>query len=42
MTFTLEVLHRLQDEVDREVEAAENLTGVENPQLRALLEMIRV
>jgi len=42
VAHTLDVVRLLQDEVDREIEVVERQTGMENLQLRAVIELIRV
>jgi geranylgeranyl pyrophosphate synthase len=42
LEYTLGAVRLLQDEVNREIAAVESETGVENPELRAIIEMIRV
>jgi geranylgeranyl pyrophosphate synthase len=42
LEYTLGAVRLLQDEVDRGIAAVEAETGVENPELRAIVEMIRV
>ena len=42
LPYTLEALRLLQDQVDMEVELVEAKTGVENFELRAVIEMVKV